>query len=114
MMVTNCPNCGAVLNDNHVCAYCGTVFRKEDTSGITRFIPIHKPCRVFKSEIFLDRGLISNSNSLEVSEFAIEHLAHNLAKAIAPMMKLDVNYDPYTDTQHIVGTIRVVEPDYRF
>lgn len=113
-MVTNCPNCGAALTDNHVCAYCGTVFREEDTSGITRFIPIHEPCRVFKSEMSLDRSLISNSNSLEVSEFAIKRLAHNLAEAIAPMMEIKVNYNPYIDTQRIVGTIRVVEPDYRF
>ena len=35
-MKTNCPNCGAPLDKDAICAYCGTVIRKKVKSGLVQ------------------------------------------------------------------------------
>lgn len=113
MMVTNCPNCGAVLKNNR-CEYCGAVFNTETKDDLIKFIPIHKPCKVFRAGFEIPHEMISSLGEEETSKLTINELARSLADAIAPMMDLRTEYDPAHNSQHIVGTIRVIEPDYRF
>ncbi len=46
----------------------------------------------------------------KASQIAIESMARQLADAIAPMMKIEMNYNHFMQTREITGTVKVVEP----
>lgn len=110
-----CTVCGAPINQKtHKCDYCGTSYQVEYDENLFRLIPIYKPCQVFKSGKLVDERMIQMLGEEKTSELVIKDIARNLADAIAPMMDIRTNYDREHCCQHIVGTIRVVGPDYRF
>lgn len=110
-----CPVCGETINqEKHRCNYCGTSYAIECGENFVGITACETPCKVFNSGRTVNEKVIEMYGEDKVREFIIKDFARNLADAIAPMMDIKTRYDYENRCRHVVGTIRVVEPDYRF
>lgn len=111
-----CSNCGAALNPNTLkCEYCGSQFAKKEERGLISYIQTC-PARVetLGAAVSVSEESMQYMSADQVSEYAVRQITHKLAEALTPYVKLETMRDPYTMSQIIRGTIRVVEPDFRF
>ena len=114
--VMKCQSCGGTINPSSLrCEYCGTQYERKIEKGITHYIQtcpaqIHK----LETQFEIDEGLTYNAPQDMVAEYAMQQIVNALAQALVPFVKLEVTPSICNCTQIIRGTIRVVEPDFRF
>lgn len=108
-----CTQCGGRVNpETLTCEMCGTKFKqnKEYMPLIVEQPGAHTLCmrQELRNEMIEVLGL------KEASRRAIEHMALEFADSIAPFMSIKTEHDPYRGSTVMRGTIRVLDPDYRF
>ena len=111
-----CSNCGAALNPNTLkCEYCGSQYAKKEEQGLIHYIQTC-PAQVatLGAVVGIPDEVMRYGSADQASEYAVKELTHKLAEALMPYTKIETMRDPYTMSQMIRGTIRVVEPDFRF
>ena len=112
-----CECCGGAINPNSlVCEYCGTRY-KEDRSfnGEIRYIQTCPTSIVplgYRMEVTED--VMSHIPPDKLAEYSMREMTRKLAEALVPYVKIETERDIYTQRQIIRGTVRVVEPDFRF
>lgn len=119
MTELKCKNCGAALVPSSPrifkCEYCGTLYRSERKEDDVHYVQISPAKTVtLGSQISVSDETVHFVPPDKVAEFTMRELTHNLAKALAPYIKVETMHSPHEMTQIIRGTIRVVEPDFRF
>lgn len=111
-----CVNCGAPLDLLTLkCEYCGSQFAKKEERGLIHYVQTC-PAQVatLSAQVNISDEAMRYGSADQISEFAVRQLTRNLAEALMPYMKIETYRDLYTMTQMVRGTIRVVEPDFRF
>lgn len=111
-----CINCGAPLDQATLkCEYCGSQFAKKEERGLIHYVQTC-PAQVatLGAQVGISDETMRYMPADQVSDFTIRELKYKLAEALMPYMKIETHRDPCTMTQMVRGTIRVVEPDFRF
>lgn len=114
-----CNCCGASLHvssknkEEYICEYCGTKYYEKDNS-IIKIETYQNPVRILCCREVIEDVHIKEFGEEIVSEMAMKNITHNLAKSLAPFIRLEEGYDPYTMNHVITAKIRLVEENYNF
>ena len=110
-----CQNCGAALDDDGHCPYCGSRYKIERVLdyGI-RYVPVYqtgvkKLCTFVEIPRYMD-GLSEETQG----RYVADRMRVGLADALTEFLKITKEYNPVTGCDMIRGEIRVVPPDFRF
>ena len=115
MTELNCRNCGAPLNRDGKCAYCGSVYRIEGRGSEVRYVEIHSsPVQTLTCKAELPRFQAERMPESFLTDYVTENLRHELAKGLMEAMKVVIHEDRMRDVIVVRGTVRVVPPDFRF
>jgi predicted amidophosphoribosyltransferase len=111
-----CTHCDAPLNPKTLkCEYCGSQYERKQEAGMTHYIQTcPAQIQTIASEIRVSRECMTNIPEPIIADKATMRLTRNLAEVLADYMKVETRMDWETNTQIIRGTVRVVEPDFRF
>lgn len=111
-----CQNCGGTLNSSYKCEYCGTQYERKVERGVMHYIQTcPAQIQTLSSQVEIDEDLLCNIPQDRVAEYAIREMINALAEALVPYVKLETEKGiSFKRTQIIRGTVRVVEPDFRF
>lgn len=111
-----CECCGGAIDPiTQQCEYCGTKYKFEMNGGAIHYIQTCPASLVplrYQMEVPLEAMMDIPPDKL--AEISMREMTRELAKALVPYIKLETERDPYTLKQIIRGTVRVVEPDFRF
>lgn len=111
-----CQNCGGTINASSLkCEYCGTQYKRKIERGITHYIQTcPAQIQTLKSQFEIDEDIFFNIPQDRLAEYAMREIVNDLAKALVLFTKLEIENSSFKRTQIIRGTVRVVEPDFRF
>lgn len=112
-----CNNCGAALDPKTLkCSYCGSQYERKNQGAFTHYIQTcPASTQVLRAKARIpDLAIMCGGDPEELAEHARRKIVHSLAEALTPYIKFDTMRDPLTQSQIIGGTIRVIEPDFRF
>ena len=108
-----CKSCGAPLESDGHCSYCGTRYKID----YTRKVMIETtPAQIRKlvATVSFDRRRAIHADEKELGEMAMKEIAREMADQLGSMIKYRTSYDYKLDVTLIRGELRVVEPDFRF
>jgi hypothetical protein len=111
-----CRNCQAPLNPiTYKCEYCGSQYEKKIEHGVTHYIQTC-PAKVqtIRSQVSVPDEVMCRMSEEDIARYTMNEMVHHLAEALAPYTKIETEKDYMLCRQIIRGTIRVVEPDFRF
>ena len=111
-----CQNCGGTINSCSLkCEYCGTQYERKNERGITHYVQTC-PAQVHSlaSQVEIDEDLLRNVPQDRIAEYTVRELVNAFAEALVPFVKLETEKSCCRRTQIIRGTVRVIEPDFRF
>lgn len=119
MRELKCTNCGAPLHyearNEYRCEHCGALYKVEDCDHGYQVIAVEHPqVRTFKAVSFVRQEDVDRYGEDFMSRQVAEKMKHSLAEQLVDFMRLERSYDPYEKAVMIRGTIRVVEPSFRF
>lgn len=113
-----CKNCGGSINPKTLqCEYCGTQYQEEITDNPIRHLVIQScpaDIKALGTKVSVSDDMMRNVPPERIAEFTMKEITRNLAEALAPFVKVETEHDPMMMVQVIRGSIRVVEPDFRF
>ena len=110
-----CPQCGGQINRaTHVCEYCGTKFQQEYADYVPRFVIERPGTQVLRAARIIDHDFAEHMGPEEVSAYAVKDIARQLASCLAPYMDVKTETDPRMRQTRITGTVRVLDPQFRF
>lgn len=112
MIEMKCQACGAPLERDGHCAYCGSRY-KVDNDRIM-FMEYRPGIKKVVGEVTISDFLSSRADEEQLGKIAEEQIAYGIAKELGSMIKYRTNYDPFSCQMMIRGEVRVVEPDFRF
>ena len=115
METMTCKNCGAPLNDDLKCEYCGTQYRremKEDSMLYIQTCPAE--IATLCTQITVADEELNRCPDDYLAERCLKEMTYAIAKQLVPFMDVAITTDPRMMTKIIRGRIRVVEPDFRF
>ncbi len=106
-----CDCCGGTINPRTMtCEYCGTKYKRDDDWAKPIKIETYRnPVNTYTACVKIDRHDVQNDPTT-TSRIAVEELAHELAKSIAPNMVVETQRDIYSGGYLVYGTVRVVKP----
>jgi len=112
---TNCRNCGAPLDANGKCQYCGAIYKTERQGNELHVIEVEHP-RVQK---LVAVYRINNEDLLRYPEEAVARMAfgemkRGMVDQLTDFIRITKEQDPYMNCTLIRGEIRVVEPNFMF
>ena len=114
-----CTNCGAPLrnagNDEYRCEHCGALYKVEGNPYDYRVIAIEHPhVHTLRSQVRIDEDDAIRYGEEYVARRAVDAMRHSMVEQLTDFLRLDKTHDPFTNSIMIRGTIRVVEPSFRF
>lgn len=119
-----CKSCGAHLkrrgSGEWICEYCGAVFRVDESiPGEIRYIEVKQArAQTLQVQVKYPDEIALHIGEEALAERTIQELTTELAKGLAPYMKVMVSKDyrggPFGTETIVRGTVRVVPPDFRF
>lgn len=115
-----CRNCGGALDAKTLkCNYCGSQYeRKNEHMGDTVRTTYIQTCPAQLVPLAYQMRVSDEAMRYypqeEVAEMCMKEITHALAKALVPYVKIETQRDLCNMQQIIRGTVRVVEPDFRF
>jgi len=109
-----CPNCGGRINTSRMkCEYCGTQFKREE-GPVMRIEAVRPGVRTLEVNARIPEYYIQHLGDDEIVNMVGNRMAHDLAKALVPMLDLKVGHDLERMEAVVNGRIRVLESGYRF
>ena len=110
-----CLSCGAALNNNLVCPYCGTRHaRKDAPGGMITYTICNPAVRHLIGEARITREQTKHIPDVDLAEIAKGDIARKITEGIADMITYTTRIDHDTECLCIRGEIRVLDPDFRF
>lgn len=119
-----CKSCGAPLkrrgSGEWICEYCGAVYRVDESyPAEVRFVEVQQArAQTLQVKVSYPDEIALQIGEQALAERTIQDLTYELAKGLAPYMKVMVSKDyrgGQFGTETIVrGSVRVVPPDFRF
>ena len=114
-----CTHCGATLRDGahgeYVCEHCGARYKVEGNAYDYHVIRVYNPTVVPLSYVQrIDNEDIQRFGEKFVAQRILHTMTHSMAEKLAEFIKIDKQQDPFMNQTLFRGTIRVVEPDFRF
>ena len=115
-----CRNCGGALDPKTLkCPYCGSQYeRKNEHMGdMVRPVYIQTcPAQIvpLAYQMSVSEEEMQYYPQEEMAEICMKKVTYELAKALVPYVKIETQRDLCNMQQIIRGTVRVVEPDFRF
>ena len=105
-----CTHCGGQISPRNMkCEYCGTQYKAEHDQ-VFRIETYQSPIETFAAEALMPNEEIQFLGAERASEFAIRRLTDKLVECVAPMMKIETEYDYGVMAQRVRATIKVVRP----
>lgn len=109
-----CPNCGGRINAARMkCEYCGTQF-KRDEGPVLRIETVRPGVRTLGAVARIPGYYIQHLGNDEIVNMVGDQMTKDLAKALVPMLDLEVGHDLERMEAVVRGRIRVLKPGYRF
>ena len=115
-----CINCGAPLrteerSDQYRCEHCGALYHIEGDRHDYHVITVEHPqvCTLRATARINNEDLIRYGEKV-CAYRAMDAMKHNMVEDLADFIKWDKEQDPFLNATMIQGTIRVVEPSFRF
>lgn len=111
-----CKNCGGAIEQRTLkCRYCGSQYVREDGTRRTIYIQSGPPSAVpLCYAMRVSDEYPKHVTREQFEEICMKEITHELAKALVPYIKIETTRDFVNMEQIIKGTVRVVEPDFRF
>lgn len=119
-----CKSCGAHLkkrgSGEWICEYCGAVYRVDERyPAEIRFVEVQQArAQTLEVKVSYPDEIALHIGEQALAERTIQELTHELAKGLAPYMKVMVSKDyrggPFGTETIVRGAVRVVPPDFRF
>lgn len=112
-----CTHCDAPLNPNTLkCEYCGSQYERKQDGGNTHYIQTcPAQIQTLKAQVQVSNEIVHIMGSADqISRHTLNEMSRVLADEVLKYAKIEHTYEPHTMTQIIRGTVRVVEPDFRF
>ena len=115
-----CKSCGAHLkrrgSGEYMCEYCGAVYKADEYHPAEiRFVEVKQaPVSTLEAYVRYPDEIAMHISEEALAERTIQELTCELAKGLAPVMKVMVNKDYIRGETIVRGTVRVVPPDFRF
>lgn len=111
-----CKNCGGAIDQRTLkCHYCGTQYVREDGTRRTIYFQSSPPSAVpLRYEMRVPEYSMQHIPQEEIAKICMDEMTHELAKCLVPYIKIETTRDLCNMEQIIRGTVRVVEPDFRF
>lgn len=113
-----CQNCGAPLNSDGKCPYCGTIYsinRTYDNSPVM-VVQSHAQAQMLGVRVCIpheERALFRGSEDY-LQKRTIAEMRERMADALVNYLRIDVREDPVQRATIFDGTIRVLPPDFMF
>ena len=113
-----CQNCGAPLDSNGKCSYCGTIYNISRTWDNTPVYVVEHtaPVETLRSRVeipwFAREHFRGSENAFR--DMSLSKLKQEMADALLAVMQVDVREDPCRQVTIIDGRVRVVPPDFMF
>lgn len=111
-----CKNCDGALDPKTLkCPYCGSQYKEMYEGGKMVYVQTC-PAQIetLRARVNVSNEMVMMADAEGLSRYALNEMAHALAQELLRYTKIEKKYDPYTMTQIIGGTVRVVKPDFRF
>lgn len=111
-----CKSCGAPLEQDGHCSYCGARYKADyDKYGQKLYIETYtSPVKKLSCTTMIPRELAIRIGEEEMGKYAAEQIAHNMAKELGAMIRYTSSHECINDCVLIRGELRVVEPNFRF
>lgn len=111
-----CKNCGAPLDKNGKCSYCGTIYKIEyDPVLPARIIELHSaPVKTLACQATIPRFIVDKMDPEAARDYTLEELRNKMADGLLGMMEIHSEVEPYSDVMVVRGYVRVVPPEFRF
>lgn len=112
-----CENCnGALYPKTLTCPYCGAQYeRASDLMGSIHYI---QTCPAKTSTLgyvmSVDEFDMERIPQEALAEHCMREMTYKLAEALVPYIKIETERDILTRRQIIRGSVRVIDPDFRF
>ena len=113
-----CKSCGAPLEKDGHCSYCGSRYEIKNDEIEPFIIQVERPGVhkiVVTTRIPCDYSTLASNE--ELGEMAEKEIAYKIAEQLGSCIKYTTNYDtgdPFRDCIMVRGKVRVVDPDFRF
>ena len=108
-----CESCGAPLEHDGHCSYCGARYKVDNNDRIV-FMEYRPGVQKIVAQTAIPDWLRDLAMQKELGTMAQKEIAHSLAEHLGDMIKYTTSYDPVFQRTMIRGEVRVVEPDFRF
>ena len=107
-----CECCGGKVNpDTLTCEYCGTKYKLDYyANNFLRRETFQAPVDKFTCEVVMDQRELYVLGPEKASEIAIHRIAEQMADGLIPMIKYNVEYDPFCYCYKYRGVIRAIRP----
>ena len=115
-----CRNCGGALDPKTLkCPYCGSQYERKNEHMGDMVRPVYiQTCPAQLTPLQYQMRVSDEAMRYypqeEMARICMEEITHELAKALVPYVKIETQRDLCNMQQIIRGTVRVVEPDFRF
>lgn len=111
----NCPNCGAPIQvGKYHCEWCGTSFKRDDAAQTFVIEKNTRGVRCLETRVAIPRYAYIGTDAEAVSEYTIDQMKHQIADALTGLIRIETCDDYMRDERIFRGTVRVLEPDFRF
>lgn len=115
MIERKCKNCGAPLERNGKCSYCGSVFEISYFGSDIKFIEVGAPkAETLEAKIEVPFQVRHYMKEEDISAYSLRALSEQLAEGLAGYMRLDVMEDPCRMATIVRGRVRVLPPNSRY
>ena len=111
-----CKCCGAPLEKDGHCSYCGAVYKIDRLFNGDPLYVQTCPAQIRRltANVRISGTAISHLGEEGLGKYAQQEIQMQIAKSLGSMIKYRRSDDYINDEVMIRGEIRVVEPDFRF
>lgn len=113
-----CTNCNAPLRrdgEEYRCEHCGARYRVEGNQYDYRVIRVEHPqVRTLRAVRRIDNADLIRYGEKVCAYRVMDEMKHSMVEQLSDFIRWDKQQDPFLDATMIQGTIRVVEPSFRF
>ena len=114
-----CKNCGAPLPLSGKCQYCGTQYHVDRDSPYygDKFlrIEVEKPgIHTLRAVARINRYIYEDAPPEAVANMAMHQIKSQMAENLTAFIKFSKEAHPWEDAELIQGTLRVVDPSFKF
>lgn len=105
-----CKCCGAPLERDGSCSYCGAKYRIDPIEHRIVMETVPAAVKTVCVEASIDKFTAARADSKEIDSRVREKLEYGLLQGIGDAVKITMRNDPFSNTLMVRGELRVVMP----